>query len=211
MSKEEKKDPTQSTLAEQIANLQLQIETLQQNQQQGVVSVAPKDRVIPRSVIEEYLNSPSRPDAYFVLNPLQGLMVRDSSTYFDRELGMEKHTTPIAMNFDRWHGPGSELKDDKGELLFRRGIGFRVLSEWPELKNHADVNLDQIKARISDANKGNEAHEKIMFEAEFKQMLVLEYGVRDDIQKRHEAFENERSALESGEAEGNPRFAGAQK
>lgn len=183
-------------------------EALEKSQPAAPSPFAPTTHAVPREEVEAFLASEPLDDEFFVLNPYQMLVVRDQKKVFDRDTGMERELSGIYLTFERFFGPGSDFRDDKGELLFKRGIGRRRLSEWPDLINHSDVDTKQIAARIHYANAENDAEDRILTSVEFRAMIRAEWAKRESARAADEAYLKEIAKAQNGEVEGNPRYAG---
>jgi len=162
---------------------------------------------------EEYVNFLSEPrpdDEFFVLNPYQQLCVQAEKNIPNPITGQTDYTPPIILTFEHFFGPGSDLKDASGKKLFPRGVGRRriCLEEWPELAQFGNIDLNQIKARILNANTGNSAEERILTGNDYADMVRDEFEDRERKRKRDQVLEDKRTAILTGQASGNPRFAG---
>lgn len=171
----------------------------------------PGKRYVDESEIKKFLASKRPDNEFFVTNWRHKVMVRDSTTRYNRETGMEETTPMVVVDFDEWFGPGSELKDKDDKPLFPRGLGHRVISRegWPELSRITDLDEDgiqQIINRIHALNGVNTEESQIIPGELLRLQLQKEYDLRAASRKLDNEFAQEKAKIHAGIASGHPRF-----
>jgi len=155
--------------------------------------------------IEEFLKGPRPETEFWSLSPFTVICLQDAEREFDAETRRERVETPFFAQFQRWWGPGAELKKEDGTLEFANGIGYFDLGHFTRTAGPQTLDEKRLTARMVERVKARTGAERIYSGAEWREILRAKYALRT-ARKRIESDMNARiAAREAGAVEGDPK------
>lgn len=155
--------------------------------------------------IEEFLKGTRPETEFWSFSPFTVICLQDAEREFDAETRRERVEVPFFAQFQRWWGPGAELKREDGTLEFANGIGYFDLGHFTRAAGPQTLDEGRLTARMRERVKARTGAERIFTGAEWQEILRAKYAMRQ-AKKRIESDMNARiAARESGAAEGDPK------